>query len=394
MPAEDRVSGHGAGESAGLYVHLPYCVRRCGYCTFVLTTDFSTRDRYLEALAAEAALAAAEAALAAAEAPVARFDTLYLGGGTPSAVPAPQLASMIGDLRRTFVFDALPEVTLEANPDDVSPAAIDAWRSAGITRVSLGIQSFRDTELVAVDRIHSAREAEDALLRLLESGLDVSCDLMIGIPGQEREGFLADVGRLAGSAVGHVSVYILELDRAKTMAEDRERRPERYLSDDAQADAYLEGGRRLADAGFRHDEVSNWSRPGKEGRHNSKYWRRVPTLGLGVGAHEFWNGRRRANTASLGAYLDSVEHGKRPISEDRPIDAVEREREEIILGARTRAGVAADRIESWLRERGDAALRDDWKAWQDDGLIEGRDGRYVLTERGFLLSSEILCRFV
>jgi oxygen-independent coproporphyrinogen-3 oxidase len=374
-------------EPAGLYVHLPYCVRRCGYCTFVLTTDFSSRDRYLEALVAEATLAAAAA-------PEARFDTLYLGGGTPSTVPAARLASMIGDLRRIFAFAARPEVTIEANPDDVSPAAVDAWRSAGITRVSLGIQSFRDAELAAVDRIHSAAESESALVRLVESGLDVSCDLMIGIPGQEREGFLSDVRRLAESPVGHVSVYILELDRARRMAEDRERRPERYLSDDAQADAYLEGGRRLAEAGFLHDEVSNWSRPGKEGRHNAKYWRRVPTLGLGVGAHEFWDDRRRANTASLGGYLDAVGQGRRPTTEDRPIDAVEREREEIILGARTRGGVAAGRIDSWLAERGDAALREDWSAWLGEGLIELRGDRYVLTERGFLLSSEILCRFV
>jgi len=374
-------------ELAGLYVHLPYCVRRCGYCTFVLTTDFSTRDRYLAALAAEASLAAARA-------PEARFETLYLGGGTPSAVPAPLLASLLDGLRRTFSFEGMPEVTIEANPDDVTPASISSWRAAGITRVSLGIQSFRDAELAAVDRIHSAADAERALALLVESGMDVSGDLMIGIPGQRGGGFLADVERLAASTIGHVSVYILELDRARRMADDRRRRPERYLSDDAQAEAYLEGGRRLSGAGFRHDEVSNWSRPGKEARHNGKYWRRAPTIGLGVGAHELWNERRRANTASLGAYLEAVEGGRRPTSEDRPIDAVEREREEIILGARTRAGVSADRIDGWLAGRGDAALRDDWKAWMGEGLIELRGDRYVLTERGFLLSSEILCRFV
>lgn len=374
-------------EPAGLYVHLPYCVRRCGYCTFVLTTDFSTRDRYLEALATEASLAAADA-------PGARFDTLYLGGGTPSAIPAARLASLIGGLRRTFAFDVRPEVTIEANPDDVSPESIDTWRAGGVTRVSLGVQSFRDSELAAIDRIHSGDDAGKALDRLLGSGLDVSADLMIGIPGQKREGFVADVERLAATAMGHVSIYILELDRAKAMAEDRRRRPEDYLSDDAQADAYLEGARRLAAAGFRHDEVSNWSRPGQEARHNGKYWRRIPTLGLGVGAHEFWNGRRRANTASLGAYLDAVGKGRRPTSEDRAIDPVEREREEIILGARTRWGVAVDRVDGWLAGPGGPALRDDWSAWICEGLIERRGDRYVLTERGFLLSSEILCRFV
>src|SRR5512142_1974808 len=179
---------------------------------------------------------------------------------------------------------------------------------------------------------------------------------------------------------------MLELDKAGRMAEDRRRRPERYLSDDAQAEAYLEIGRILSAAGFRHDEVSNWSRPGAEARHNAKYWRRTPTLGLGVGAHELWNERRRANTASIGSYLDALSRGVRPTASDQPIDEVERQREEIILPARTREGIAVARIESWLAERGDAALREDWLRWIDAGLIRREADRYVLTERGFLVS--------
>jgi len=372
---------------AGLYVHVPFCVRRCSYCTFVLTTDFSSRDRYLAALRAEAAMTAEEARNAA-------FDSLYLGGGTPSAVPAGLLGELLRDLRRSFAFDADTEVTIEANPDDVNADAVSAWRAAGATRVSLGVQSLRDGELRAIDRIHSADEARRALRLLLESGLSVSADLMIGIPEQPRSGFLADVDELSTTAVDHLSIYVLELDRAKPMAEDRRRRPERYLDDDGQADAYLEAGERLAGAGFRHDEVSNWSRPGRASRHNAKYWTRAPTLGLGVGAHELWGERRRANTASLGAYLDAVEHGRRPTVDDRPVGALERAREEIILGARTAEGVAAERIDGWLRDHADASLREDWAAWREAGLVERRGDRYVLSERGFLVSSEMLCRFV
>ena len=372
---------------AGLYVHVPFCVRRCAYCTFVLTTDFASRDRYLSALRAEATLAAPPAADA-------RFDTLYLGGGTPSTVPPRLLAALVRDLGDVFAFEPGAEITIEANPDDVTADVAATWREAGATRISLGVQSFRDAELAAIDRIHSGPDAARALDVLLDAGFDVSVDLMIGIPGQSREGLLADVDRVVGSGAGHVSIYILELDKAKPMAEDRARNPSRYLSDDAEAEAYLEAGRRLAAAGFRHDEVSSWSLPGKAARHNGKYWRRTPTLGLGVGAHELWDERRRANTSSLPAYLDAVEAGRRPTTEDRAIDPVERRREEIILGARTREGVPADRIDSWLAERGDAALREDWTAWQEAELIGLRSGRYVLSERGFLLSSEILCRFV
>ena len=373
--------------AAGLYVHVPYCVRRCSYCTFVLTTDFTTRDRYLDALRREAEIVAPEASGA-------RFDSLYLGGGTPSAVPAASVAALIRDLRAAFAFEAGSEITVEANPDDVSSEAAASWREAGATRVSVGIQSFRDDELRAIDRIHTGEEAARALEVLAEAGLSIAADLMIGIPGQSREGLLGDAARLAAGPAGHVSIYILELEHAGRVAHDRRLRPEIYLSDDAQADAYLEAGRLLSAAGFRHDEVSNWSRPGSEARHNAKYWRRVPTLGLGVGAHEFWNDRRRANTASLGAYLDALGRGRRPTAADRAIDDHERRREEILLGARTRDGIPAAVLDRWLADRGDAVLRDDWEAWIAEGLIERREDRYVLTERGFLVSNEILYRFV
>ena len=373
--------------NAGLYVHLPYCVRRCSYCTFVLTTDFSTRGRYLAALLREADLVGPETARTA-------FDSLYLGGGTPSAISAARLAVLLDAFRRAFAFTADVEVTIEANPDDVTPQSVAEWGAAGATRISLGVQSFRDDELRAIDRIHSSSEAQQALDRLLGSGLAVSCDLMIGIPGQKREGFLADVDRLAASPIDHVSIYVLELDKAKLMAEARRRHPERYLTDDEQAEAYLEASRRLAVAGFQHYEVSNWCRPDQEARHNTKYWTRTPTIGLGVGAHELWSERRRANTSSLGTYLDALESGRRPTTVDQPVERIEREREEIILSARTSEGIPAARIDAWLRERADAALREDWIAWEKEGLIDRREDRYILTERGFLLSSEILCRFV
>jgi len=373
--------------AAGLYVHVPYCVRRCAYCSFVLTTDFSSRERYFEALRAEADLAAAEAEGVS-------FDSLYLGGGTPSSVPSSAIAELADHLAARFAFDGDSEVTIEANPDDVDADSVRAWRSAGATRVSVGIQSFRDGELRAIDRTHTGEDAERALDLLAAGGFSVSADLMIGIPGQPPEGSPDDATRLSKAPVSHVSVYMLELDKAGRMAEDRRRRPDRYLSDDAQADAYLEVGRVLAGAGFRHDEVSSWSRPGAEARHNAKYWRRVPTVGLGVGAHELWQERRRANTASIGAYLDALSRGARPTASDQPIDALEREREEIILPARTRDGIPAEGIDRWLAERGDSALRDDWGRWTEAGLIERRGDRYVLTERGFLVSNEILCRFV
>ncbi|HEY7370204.1 MAG TPA: coproporphyrinogen-III oxidase family protein, partial [Thermoanaerobaculia bacterium] len=268
--------------AAGLYVHLPYCRSRCGYCSFVVTTDDTTRGDYLASVAREAALIprGTDEEL---------FDSLYLGGGTPSLVPLADLARLIERLAGRFAFARDTEVTLEANPDDVDAARAAAWKAAGVNRVSLGVQSLRDTELAAVGRRHDAAQARAALEILAASGFSLSADLILGLPEQTAESFRASLEGILGD-VDHVSLYLLETEKSREIEEDRRRRPERYLSDDAQAALWLEAGETLARAGLVHYEISNWARPGRRARHNVKYWERVPTLGLGVAAHELWEG--------------------------------------------------------------------------------------------------------
>ncbi|HEY6146226.1 MAG TPA: coproporphyrinogen III oxidase, partial [Thermoanaerobaculia bacterium] len=174
----------------------------------------------------------------------------------------------------------------------------------------------------------------------------------------------------------------------------RRARPERYLSDDEQADLWLELGRRLEAHGIVHYEISNWARPGFEARHNLKYWRRIPTLGLGVSAHELWAGRRRANVASLAAYIDALEGGRRPTAVDREVPPEEAARERLMLGLRLAAGIDLRELTEFLAGAGDSALAEDYRTWCDEGLLEERRGRVAFTERGFLLSNEVLCRFV
>lgn len=372
--------------AAGLYLHLPYCRSRCGYCAFVVTTDESSRTGYLAALGREAALLEPEAAGV-------RFDSLYLGGGTPSLVPEDDLDRLASLLHRFFLFEPDSEVTLEANPEDVTEARRDAWRRAGVNRVSVGVQSFDDGELEAVGRRHDAAGARRALDRLAGSGLSLSADLILGLPGQTRATFRASVARLAGR-VDHVSIYLLETDKSRALEEDRRARPERYLSDEEQADAWLEAGESLAASGFEHYEISNWARPGREARHNVKYWTRTPTLGLGVSAHEFWSGRRRANVSGLPQYVALLERGDRPLALDEPVTDEAAERERIVLGLRLAAGVAATEIEGWIDRSGDPRLAADYAAWLDAGILVRPEGRLRFTERGFLVSNEVLCRFV
>jgi len=374
-------------DPAGLYVHLPYCRSRCGYCAFVVTTDDSTAGAYFSALEREVSVLAAEAQGDS-------FDSVYLGGGTPSLTPPLRLAALLGLLAGSFQIEPGSEVTLEANPDDVTQPRARAWKEAGVTRVSLGVQSFDDRELSAVGRRHDSAEAARAIETLISEGFSVSGDLILGLPEQTPKSFRGSVVSLAGSGVAHVSVYLLEMEKSKALEADRSRNPARYLSEDLQADLWLELCDRLSRRGFRHYEISNWALPGREARHNIKYWTRTPTLGLGVSAHELWRERRRANVSAIPAYICALEKGKRPTALDREIDRSEQTREQILLGLRLAVGVPRQEIDSWIARAGDAGLAGDWELWTDAGLLQDCGDRVRLTERGFLLSNEILCRFV
>jgi oxygen-independent coproporphyrinogen-3 oxidase len=372
---------------AGLYVHLPFCRSRCGYCAFVVTTDDSVREAYLSALERESRIAGGEARGSS-------FDTIYLGGGTPSWLPPEGIVRLLDTLRRDFAVETDAEITLEANPDDVSSERVDSWKAAGATRVSLGVQSFQDRELAAVGRRHDAADAARALDLLLRSDLRVSGDLILGLPEQTAESFRESAARLAGSGAGHVSVYLLEAEKSRTIEEDRSRHPDRYLGDDAQADLWLELSEMLGRRGFQHYEISNWSRAGEEARHNRKYWTRQPTLGLGVSAHELWEERRRANVSAIPAYLAALSADRRPTALDQALRPEEQQRERIVLGLRLSEGIDEALVAGWIQSSDDPTLAADLAAWQETGILCRGAGKVRFTERGFLVSNEILCRFV
>ncbi len=372
---------------SGIYVHLPYCRSRCGYCAFVVSTDESTQGAYLDALGREIEILAIEARGAS-------FDSVYLGGGTPSRTSEADLARLLDRLRRRFAVSPCAEVTLEANPEDVTAAVARSWAEAGVTRVSVGVQSFEDRELSAVGRRHDAAAAQRALETLAGLRLSVSGDLILGLPEQTTASFRASLARLRDSGAGHISAYLLEVEKSRTIEEDRRASPERYLSDDAQAEAWLEMGETLARAGFVHYEVSNWALPGRRARHNMKYWMRTPTLGLGVSAHELWHGRRRANVSALPRYIAELAAGRRPLAADHLVDEEEAAGERIVLGLRLREGVPARDIQDRILGSHDPTLSEDYESWKDEGLLVEEAGQVRLTERGFLLSNEMLCRFV
>jgi len=360
-------------------VHVPFCASHCAYCTFVTTTERALTPRTLAATGLELARLGRRGGRALA--------TVYLGGGTPSLLGREHLVPLFDTLRRGFVVAPGAEVTLEANPDDVTPAAIALWRTVGVTRVSLGVQSFDDGVLRLLSRRHTAAQAEAAAAALLAAGFVVSVDLMLALPGSRAVSLDRSVAGVERLRPHHVSVYLLEMDKPHALARLAGRRPDLFPDDDAGASQYLGVGRRLVAAGYRHYEISNFCRPGCAARHNTRYWRRRTVLAAGPAAHGQAGRRRWANLDDIAGYCERVEMGSTARAWSRRLDDGEVLREEAMLGLRLSRGVARGRLAACgrLAPDFDRALADFLRL----GLAREAGGRVRLLPRGWLLSNEL-----
>ena len=362
-------------EAAGLYVHVPFCSGKCAYCDFFSVTDPARTAAWSDALLREAALLGPR---------FGPFDTLYLGGGTPSLLELHTLERLIQGLRRTVRFLPGTEVTLEVNPEDVEPDRLSAYAGMGVTRVSMGIQSLDDGALRTLGRRHSAVRARCALDRLLEAGFrSVSVDLIYGIPGQGPDPWLRTVSAVLEQGPQHLSCYELtvspETPLGRRVASGRVQMPaEREI-----AALFLDTSRRLQDRGFVHYEISNFARPGHESRHNRKYWRRVPYLGLGPGAHSFLHPDRWWNPSCLDRWTARLARHRLPAEGRERLTPEQEILERLWLGFRTREGVAADLLEGVPgADRIAGEL-------ERSGLITRPGPCLVPTPQGFLVSDSL-----
>jgi oxygen-independent coproporphyrinogen-3 oxidase len=317
-------------------------------------------------------------------------DTVYIGGGTPSLLEAELLERMIVAIRKTFL-NELREVTLEADPETVEEGKAAAWVGAGINRVSFGVQSFSDGELVAAGRMHRRADIYRAAKILREVGIrNVSFDLITGLPFQTKESWKESLEELGKLEPKHVSVYLLEVDEGSRLGLEILQSGTRYSaaavpSDDAMAEFYEAACEFLGAAGYHHYEISNWARPGFESQHNLKYWRREEYLGFGAGAHSFSGTQRWANAHDAAAYVGAMTAGRLPVEQ---LEAVTREsalEEELFLGLRQLDGIDVGRIE---REYG-VALGGRIEPLRNAGLLE-RDGDILrLAENKLSVSNEV-----
>ncbi len=375
----------------GLYLHVPYCTVRCSYCDFYLVPvrghDLSA---YARAMVAE--IASVGAAVTEREGPL-RADTLHLGGGTPSLLPAEDLEAILAAARAAFRVVEGAELALEANPEDLTPALAAAWRRAGINRLTVGVQSLQDRLLRLLRRPHDAARAMEAIEVARKAGFtSLGADLILGLPGEEAEEVIAGIDRLAAAGVDHLSLYLLEVHERTRLARGLALGRVVLPASDAVADRYDRAADRLEGHGFEHYEISNFARPGHRSRHNMKYWTDREYIGFGPAAHSYRAGERTANAADLAAYLACGGLGFPRIAE--PPSRRGRGLEALFAGLRLLEGVDL----GTLRKRyGDAIPRAG-----DPGVIDLEragflitDGeRLSLTRRGRLVSNEVLERLM
>jgi putative oxygen-independent coproporphyrinogen III oxidase len=380
--------------SPGLYVHIPFCKTKCPYCDFYSVTDDALIASYLTALDAEARLYRNR---------FPAFDSLYLGGGTPSLLTSAQLAALINNLRRTFSFTPNTEITIEANPDDVTADKLAVWRDLGLNRLSLGVQSFHEAELRFLGRRHKAKQTEAAIDLIRAAGFtNLGLDLIYGLPGQSLDTWLKTLETALGCAPEHLSCYQLTLAAGETPAlrtpmAQRLARGEFALPDEeTQRDFFLLTAGFLTARGYLHYEVANFAREGPQAgslchyvcRHNMKYWNRTPYLGLGPGAHSFLPERRWWNLSSVEHYGAALSAGDAPVAETESLSPEQIRLETLALGFRTCEGVSL----ATIRERpgGDAVVA----ALTQAGLVRVDHDRVIATSQGLVVADRLPLSFL
>jgi oxygen-independent coproporphyrinogen-3 oxidase len=368
--------------SLGAYLHIPFCTKRCGYCSFNTAPDGpGAIERFLPALLGEIDLVAAASWAGAVE-----LRSVFLGGGTPSLLPADAMARILERLRARFGIAAGAEITVECNPESVSRERLEGYRQAGVTRISLGVQSLDDRLLPALDRLHTADEARAAFEAARAAGFpDVSLDLIYGLPGLDLSTWDATVAEALAWEPDHLSAYALTLDEGSLWhaAGVSGIPPEETTTAE-----YRRLTERAAAAGYEHYEVSNYAHPGHRSRHNQIYWHAEEYLGLGPGACGYLGDVRYGNVKPVDRYAAMVAAGRLPLGSHESLTPRQQLGERLILGLRLREGVPA----AWIEERVAAdpgRLPEVLAAWGERGLLEERAGRIALTEAGFLLSDAL-----
>jgi putative oxygen-independent coproporphyrinogen III oxidase len=370
-------------KTLGLYIHIPFCVRKCDYCDFYSVPGRSDdrMDDYLTALNQHLV----ESAPAAQSYLV---DTVYFGGGTPSHFGGARLAAVLRTIRKNYRLTKDCEITMELNPDSTDKPLLNALRKAGVNRLSMGVQSADNGELTQIGRLHNFSQAEEAFELARDAGFqNISLDLIYGLPGQTMESWQQSVEKLLALAPEHLSCYGLKLEKGTPLYERQD--SETMADDDTQADMYLWMVERLKKAGYAQYEISNFARPGMESRHNRRYWLGEEYMGFGPSAHSYFGGRRYGFVRDLASYVQGVLHNGTLISESEDIPLREQAKEYIMLRMRTIEGVDGREYRNRYYMNF-VPLEERFHEYEEYGWAVCTDRRWHFTPSGFLLSTPLI----
>ncbi len=369
-----------SGLSNGVYIHIPFCIRKCICCDFLsFPYDEPLAKKYIDALCTELSLKKNYAG---------KLKTVFIGGGTPSVLPMDCYRQLFKSLRDNFDFSGQVEITIETNPGTINGSKIDTLLSLGVNRISIGVQSFIDSELKTLGRIHTAEDAEKAVMLIKKAGLrNFSIDLMYGIPGQSIDNFKDSLAKAAGLSPTHVSSYELTPEKNTPLFRLIESGEIRMPGEELVLEMYSHVIDYLASKGFEHYEISNFALPGFRCLHNLNYWDRGEYIGAGAGAHSFIRGFRSRNTGNLKQYIEDLKNGKIPEAESMEIKRDDAIKEFIFLGLRKTEGLSFSKAE----ELGIDILNAS-KELVDDGYLEVSGNYLRLTRKGVVISNSIIVR--
>ena len=358
---------------AGIYIHIPFCKQACHYCNFHFATSLHYKNDFVAALLKEITFQKGYLDNELVE-------TIYLGGGTPSLLSVDELALIITKINSSFNVQAGTEITLEANPDDITEEKLLEWKQTGINRLSIGIQSFFEEDLKWMNRAHNAQQAIDSLQLAVKHFDNITIDLIYGTPQLTNEKWKQNVDTAISLNIPHLSCYALTVEPKTPLDKMIKQRKSDDINPDNQSEQFLLLIQWLEEAGYEHYEISNFAKPDMRSRHNSSYWQGKKYLGLGPSAHSFNGAERQWNIANNNIYIESINNGKTPFEKEE-LTPTQKLNEYIMTSLRTMEGLKLDIAGKGLLEKS--------KKFIDSGLMKLQDNSLVLTREGKLLADGI-----
>jgi oxygen-independent coproporphyrinogen-3 oxidase len=369
---------------AGIYIHIPFCKQKCTYCDFHFSTSFEHYRKDMIATIGK------EIQLRKNELEDSTIASIYFGGGTPSLLTNVELSYLLLQVAQNYSIDADAEITLEANPDDCSTVQLSMWKNAGINRLSIGLQSFKTSDLKWMNRAHSVEEALTCVQRAKSIGFEaISVDLIYGLPDLTLEEWKHHIDEVIAMDVQHISAYCLTVEEKTALNKMVNEKKILPAGEDAQSEQFLELSHRLKKDGFLHYEISNFGKPGHEAVHNSNYWKGISYVGVGPSAHSFNGNKRRWNVSNNTKYLQQFDSNA--YYEEELLTFKDQWNEIIMTGLRTTSGVKIEQLTALFPL--DEAFHQTLIAFKDDGMIELSKNLLRLTDKGRLQADFIASEF-